>query len=174
VGEATYLAVARFRKPHGMKGEAYVWVLTDEPEAVLTPGRRLTPVDAGGHVVGLPLVIERSRSYHRQWLLKFEGIDDRAELETWEQMLLGVPADQLAPPVEGEIYAHEVPGIPVTVGDEVIGTAVGLVDGAGGELLAVEVHGREVLVPFRKPIVKHVDRLARRIELDPPPGLLDL
>ena len=157
-----------------MKGEAYVWVLTDEPEEVLTPGRRLTPVDGEGHAVGLPIVIERSRTYHRQCLLKFQGIDDRTELKTWGQMLLGVPADQLAPPAEGEIYAHEVPGIQVMVGDEVIGTAVGLVDGAGGELLAVEVRGREVLVPFRKPIVKSVDRAARRIELDPPPGLLDL
>ena len=30
--EAAYLAVARFRKPHGLKGEAVCWVLTDEPE----------------------------------------------------------------------------------------------------------------------------------------------
>ena len=34
--------------------------------------------------------------------------------------------------------------------------------------------GREILVPFRRPIVTRVDREAREIELDPPDGLLEL
>ncbi len=93
--EAAYLAVARFRKPHGLKGEAVCWVLTDEPERVFTVGRLLTPVDENGNRVGEPLEIEQERSYHRSWLLKFRGIADRSELELWEQILLGVPREEL-------------------------------------------------------------------------------
>lgn len=174
MSEAAYLAVARFRKPHGLKGEVHVWVLTDKPESVLAPGRELTPVDDEGRPVGSAVVIERARPYHRHWLLKFRGVDDRTELGRWEQVLLGVPADELEPPAEGEIYEHEVPGAVVVVDGEVIGTAVGLVAAGGGSLLAVDVRGREVLVPFRRPIVSRVDREARRIELEPPPGLLEL
>ena len=53
--EAAYLGVARFRKPHGLKGDAVVWVLTDEPEKVLVKGRKLTPVNDDGNPVGEPL-----------------------------------------------------------------------------------------------------------------------
>jgi 16S rRNA processing protein RimM len=174
VAEATYLAVARFRKPHGLKGEVYVWVLTDQPTEVFTPGRRLTPVDEEGRPVGPPVAIERSRPYQRHWLLKFARIDDRAGLQAWGPTLLGVPAAELVPPAEGELYEHEVSGTAVVVDGEVIGTASDLVGAPGCALLAVEVEGREILVPFRRPIVKSVDRAGRRIELDPPPGLLEL
>ena len=172
--EAAYLAVARFRKPHGLKGEAVVWVLTDFPDEVLVVGRLLTPVDDLGSPVGESLEIERSRPFHRAWLVKFKEVDDRGVLEKWDQMLLGVPKTELTPLGEGEYYEHDVPGSSVVVNDEVIGEATGLIDIPGGKLLSVDVNGKEVMVPFREPILLGVDRVTRRIELDPPPGLLDL
>ncbi len=172
--EAAYLAVARFRKPHGLKGEAVCWVLTDEPERVFTVGRLLTPVDKNGNRVGEPLEIEQERSYHRSWLLKFRGIADRSELELWEQILLGVPREELTPPHNEQMYEHEVPGATVVANGEVVGEVSRLLDGAGGQLLVVDVNGREILVPFSKPIVVRIDRAARRIEIDPPAGLLEL
>jgi len=172
--EAAYLGVARFRKPHGLKGDAVVWVLTDEPEQVLVAGRKLTPVDEEGNPVGESLEIERARPYHRTWLIKFKGVDDRTLLEQWDQVLLGVPQDELTPLGEGEFYEHEVPGASVVVGGEVVGDATGLIDIPGGKLLCVNVNGREVMVPFREPILIGFDRTERKIEIDPPQGLLDL
>jgi 16S rRNA processing protein RimM len=173
--EGGYLAVARLKKPHGLKGEAVVWALTDDPHEVLVPGRALVPVDDAGEPVDEALVIERSRPYHRQWLLKFEGIDDRSTLEGWPQRLFGVPQSELRPPGDNELYLHEVPGTAVVVGGRVVGQATGLVDlPGGGTLLEVDLGGRTVLVPFRRPIVTDVDRAARRITLDPPDGLLDV
>jgi 16S rRNA processing protein RimM len=172
--EAAYLAVARFRKPHGLKGDAVCWVLTDEPEQVFTVGRLLTPVDEDGNRIGEPLEIERERRYHRSWLLKFRGVAARGELELWDQILLGVPREELTPPKNEELYEHEVPGVTVVANGEVLGQVSRLLDGAGGKLLAVDVDGREILVPFSKPIVVSIDRACRRIEIDPPEGLLEL
>ena len=174
MGEGAYLAVARLRKPHGLKGESVVWVLTDDPETVLAPGRRLTPIDEEGRPIGEALVIERSRPYHRQWLLRFVGVEERGPIEAWSQRLFGVAPDELTPPGDGELYVHEVPGARVTVGDREVGVARDLIDTPGGPLLSVDVGGREVLVPFRRPIVRDVRRAERCIVLDPPPGLLDL
>ena len=39
--DGAYLAVARFQKPHGLKGEMLVTSFADEPEVVLAPGRAL-------------------------------------------------------------------------------------------------------------------------------------
>jgi 16S rRNA processing protein RimM len=172
--EAAYLAVARFRKPHGLKGDALLWVLTDEPERVFAVGRELTPVDESGQRIGTPLVIEHERRYHRHWLVKFRGVGSRSELDRWEQMLLGVPSEELTPPGDNEMYEHEMPGVDVVVDGHVVGSVAELLDAAGGKLLVVDLGGKEVLVPFREPIVRKLDRAARRIEIDPPPGLLDV
>ena len=169
-----YLAVARLQKPHGLKGEVVAWVLTDRPDEVLAEGRELTPVDESGQVVGEPLVIARSRAYHRHWLLKFEGVDDRSGIEGWRQQLLGVPAETLQPPAPDEFYVHEIAGVEVVTAEGPVGTVTRLVDVPGGTLLVVDANGREVLVPFRRPIVTRVDRANRRIELDLPDGMLEV
>jgi 16S rRNA processing protein RimM len=173
--EGGYLVVARLKKPHGLKGEAVVWALTDEPQDVLVAGQTLTPVDEMGRAIGEALVLERSRPYQRQWLVKFEGIDERSALDGWHQRLFGVATERLRPPGEQELYVHEIPGTAVAVNGAVIGSAVGLTElPGGGRLLEVDVDGREVLIPFRRPIVRHIDREARRIDIDPPAGLLEL
>src|SRR6185503_5306519 len=119
-----HLAVARLRKPHGLKGEITVFPLTGDPDGVFGSGRSLWVVDLAGMVVGGPLVVERSRAYHREWLLKFRGIDSRDALEPWRGSFLGVPADELQPLEPGEVYLHELEGFAVQLED---GTAVGLV-----------------------------------------------
>lgn len=174
MADAPYLAVARFQKPHGLKGELIVFSLTDEPEDVFAVGRALTPLDAAGAADGAPVTIERSRPYHRRWLVKLDGVDDRTAAERLTGRTVGAPADALRAPNDDEMYAHEVVGAAVTVDGTRVGTARGLVSVPGGHLLVVDVEGREVLVPFRRPILVAVSRARREIAIDPPPGLLEL
>ncbi|MCH7875845.1 MAG: 16S rRNA processing protein RimM [Gemmatimonadetes bacterium] len=174
--EAPYLAVARFSKPHGLKGEALVHVLTDRPEAIFAPGRLLTPIDDDGRPCGAPLTLERGRRHQRRWLLRFEGVHERATIDGWHDVALGVPRAELAGPADGEMYVHEIAGSIVVAGDRTVGVARELLDVSGGQVLVVDREGGkgEVLIPFRKPILVRLDRARRRIEVDPPPGLLDL
>lgn len=172
--DAAYLAVARFQRPHGLKGEVTVHVLTDAPDDVFVPGRVLTPVDETGRPAGPPFVVERARGYHRRWLLKFEGVDDRTAAERIGPMLWGVEAETLAAPARDELYEHEVAGVAVLAHGGQVGTAERLVEVPGGRILVMRVDGREVLVPFRAPIVTGVDRERREITIDPPDGLLEL
>jgi ribosomal 30S subunit maturation factor RimM len=72
------------------------------------------------------------------------------------------------------MYRHEIPGAEVVAGGAVIGIARELVGDAGAELLVMDARGREHLIPFRAPILKRLDRAARRIEVELPPGLLEL
>lgn len=172
--EAGYLVVARFAKPHGLKGEAIVFVLTDRPEEIFVPGRALTPLDDAGRPLGPALTLERARPYHRRWLLKFTGLDARSALEGWPtQRAFGVPAATIADDSDTRLYEHEVPGATVVVDGQVVGTARELLPVPGGQVLVLEREGREVLVPFRPPILVRTDRTRREIEIDPPPGLLE-
>lgn len=69
----THLVVGLLKKPHGVRGDALIYPVTDEPDAVFALGKRLTLLDREGRATGRELVIERSRPYHRAWLLHFEG-----------------------------------------------------------------------------------------------------
>jgi 16S rRNA processing protein RimM len=173
---ARYQAVARYAKPHGLKGEAIVVVLTPHAEEVFAPGRTLTPVDADGRAVAPPVTVERARRYHRRWLLKFRGIDDRTALERWPQVALGIPEPDQAVGVAtpGPLADHEVAGAAVIAAGRELGKARQVLDVPGGPLLLVDGKGREHLIPYRAPILVATDRVRREITIDPPPGLLEL
>ena len=174
---ARRLVVGRLRKPHGLKGDVALFPLTDTPEEAFIPGRRLELVDVAGTVVGGPVVIERCRPYHREWLVKFEGIDSRTALEQMPAMrgvFLAASAAELAGPDEGEVYYHELVGFAVRLED---GTPAGIVSefyqSPAGVTLEVQGAKREFLVPFVKEFIGPIDREARQIVIRPPEGLIE-
>jgi 16S rRNA processing protein RimM len=169
-----FLAVGRLRKPHGLKGEYAVFPLTAEPERVFGPGRKLVRLSLDGAVLGDSVVVERSRPFHREWLVKFRGLDTREGVESWRGQFLGAEVSELTPPAEDEVYVHELTGFALRRED---GTPVGLVstvfDLPGG--LTVEVQGpkREFLLPFRKEFVREIRREERVLVVALPEGLVE-
>ncbi len=168
------VVVGRLRKPHGLKGDCTLFPLTDSPETIFAPGREIWLVDLGGETVAGPFTVERSRSYHREWLVKFAGVDSRDALEPFRGLLLGVPQETLGPLADDEVYLHELDGFSVRLADE---TPLGLVS-AVYELpagLMIEVQGpkREFLLPYKKEFVQQVDRAGRRLVVTPPEGLIE-
>lgn len=148
--------------------------LTDDPDIAFAVGRALCPVGPDGIREGDELIVARSRPFQRRWLLAFEGIEDRAQLEQLRQQFVGAKEDELRPPEPDEMYLHEIAGATVVENGVEIGTAREVIGAAGNELLLVERDGREHLIPFRAPIVCRLDRARRRIEVKLPSGLLDI
>jgi 16S rRNA processing protein RimM len=170
----TTVIVGRLRKPHGLKGDCTLFPLTDTPETVFTPGRQVWVVDLGGETVAGPLTLERSRSYHREWLVKFAGIESRDALDPFRGQFLGVPQEVLGPLADDEVYLHELDGFSVRLADE---TPLGLVSAVyelpSGVMIEVQGPKREFLLPYKKEFVQQVDRAGRRLVVTPPEGLLD-
>jgi 16S rRNA processing protein RimM len=169
-----HVVVGRLRKPHGLKGDCTLFPLTDSPDTIFAPGREVWVVDLEGTTVAGPLTVERSRSYHREWLVKFAGVENRDALDSFRGHFLGVPQETLGPLDEDEVYLHELDGFSVRLADD---TPLGLVS-AVYELpagLMIEVQGpkREFLLPYKKEFVQQVDRAGRRLVVSPPEGLLE-
>ncbi len=170
-GGPTHLVVGLLKKPHGVKGDALIFPVTDEPEAAFAAGRRLEVLDADGRPTGRTMVIARSRSYHRAWLLHFEGIETRDALEEVRERHLAMRVEDARPLADGEFYMHELAGLSVaTAAGEVVGTVESVIEAPQGWLLEVAGH----LIPFTRGVVERVDRGARRIVITPPRGLLEL
>ena len=64
--------------------------LVENLGTVFVPKARLYILDDARKVLAGPLVIARRRSYHREWLLGFEGITSRAAVESWRDQLVAV------------------------------------------------------------------------------------
>lgn len=161
-GRPDHFAVGRLRKAHGLKGECTVFPLTDEADRLFATGETVWVLNLEGQAVAGPLTIARSRPYHREWLLTFEGHDRREAIEPWHGHFLGVPPDRLRPPDDDEVWLHELEGFAVRAPD---GAPMGLVsavyDLPSGLVIEVQGPKREVLVPYRKEFVTGVDRKAR-------------
>jgi 16S rRNA processing protein RimM len=164
-------------RAHGIRGEAVVYVTTDEPEERFVAGSVLKtdPATAG------PLTIETVRVHTSsgadRLLIGFEGVADRDAAERLRGVKLLVAAEDIEPSDDpDEFHDFQLIGLAVQTPDGAnIGEIVRVTHGPGADMLVVgRSDGRRTLVPFVKAIVPDVDLNNRRVIITPPEGLLDL
>ncbi len=155
-----------------MRGELSVHLLTEFAER-LAPGASLSWERDGRR---RELRIRSVRPHGTRLLVAFEGVESREGASELAGGKLTVESDRLPPSEPDFLYSHQIEGwVCENVAGEFLGRARELERTAAGPMLSVErPDGGEALVPFRWPIVIHVDRQAQRIVLDPPEGLLEL
>jgi 16S rRNA processing protein RimM len=170
--------VGRVRRAHGIRGELVIEPLTNAPDAVFAPGRRVF----AGTVDGDPspdrrqLTVEESRPFKGGgWIVAFEGILDRNEAERWRERYVLASVDELAPIRDDEVYVHELLGMAVELeaSHEVIGDVADVYELPHGIMLDVRREKGSVMIPFSPHVVTRVDRDARRVVISPPDGLLE-
>jgi 16S rRNA processing protein RimM len=169
--------VGRVRRAHGIHGELVVEPLTDVPDAVFAPGRRVVAgtVDGDPAPDGRELLVEESRPFKGGWIVAFSSIADRNEAERWRQRYLLAPKSELVPAAEGEFYVHELLGLSVVhvATLDVVGEVTDVYELPQGIMLDVRRPAGSVLVPFRPEVVTEVDLAGRRLFITPPEGLIE-
>ena len=170
--------VGRVRRAHGIRGELVIEPLTDAPDAVFAPGRRVFAgtVDGDPAPDGRELVVEESRPFKGGgWIVAFVGLVDRNEAELWRQRYLLAPPEELEPAAEDEVYVHALLGMAVVHATSLdhIGEVIDVYEVPQGLMLDVKRSNGTVLIPFRPEVITRVDHEGRRLLIDPPEGLLD-
>lgn len=152
----TLLEVGRITKPHGLRGEVVVSLVTDRVER-LDPGAVLVTDDG-------ELVVRSARRHQDRWIVGFEGSTDRDDAERLRGRVLR--AEAVDDP--DQLWVHELVGADVvTVAGERVGRCVGVVANPAADLL--ELDGGALV-----PVVFVVGHTATEITIDPPEGLFDL
>jgi 16S rRNA processing protein RimM len=167
------LVVGRIGRAHGIRGEVFVVVRTDDPEARFAAGSVLVtdPAEAG------PLTVADARNHSGKLVVRFEGYTDRTGAETLSGIRLVIDSDDLPPSDDpDEFHDHELVGLAAVLADgSTLGTVTEVVHGPAGELLAVaRTEGSEALIPFIREFVPEVDVAGGRVVVTPPEGLLEL
>jgi 16S rRNA processing protein RimM len=183
-----WLAIGTIVAPQGLRGEIRVYPDTDFPERFEEPGQRwlLKPNSKQPEVV--ELTSGRYVDGKNLYVITIKGINHCNQVEELRGCKLLVPEDDRPPLGENEYHVVDLIGLQVfmqTSGD-CIGKIVRLIP-AGNYLLEVELEPnnseaetaeneprKNILIPFVKEIVPVVDLVAKRVEITPPEGLLEI
>jgi 16S rRNA processing protein RimM len=165
------LQVARIGKPHGIRGEVTVQVLTDAPEDRFVPGTEfmVQPASAG------PLTVSSARWNKDILLLGFDQIKSRNDAEALRGAKLFIETEDLDEDDDEGWYEHELVGLEARVGSSVVGKVAALNTMPVQDLLVITTPaGDEILIPFVEQIVPEVNIEEGFVRLTPPDGLFEL
>ena len=144
-------------KPHGIRGDVIVDLVTNRPETRVAPGAVLV-TDRG------ELEVVSSRPHQGRWIVVFAGVQGRDGAEALRGTRLSAPALE----EDGALWVHEL------IGAEVVDTA-GI---SHGPVLAVEANPASDLLVLEGdclvPLTFVVERRADgSLLIDPPAGLFE-
>ena len=153
---AGLLEVGAIRRPHGVKGDTYVDLVTDRHDR-LAVGSRLW-------AQGQWRVVTMSKRLPQRWLVHLEGFDDRTAIETLTNAAL------FAEPIADSeaLWVHELLGSSVIeVSGAHRGKCVGVLANPAHDILELDT-GALVPVTF---VLSCIDGVTT---ISPPEGLFDL
>jgi 16S rRNA processing protein RimM len=162
-----------FAKAHGMGGELRanldVYDITEYSDVkMLYVGK----VDEVLRPIRILSFLPQTDKYA---LVTVDGVSDRPGAEAYVSMGIYYPKDLLPKLPDPHFYFHEVIGFQVEDENEgLIGELKEILDLPNNELLQVDHQGKEVLIPMKDGIFLGVDKLAQKIRVHLPPGLLEL
>lgn len=164
------LAVGRIGRPHGIKGEVTVEVLTDDPDARFAPGNSLVtdPAETG------PLTVESSGRSGSITTLRFAGIEDRDAAETLRGTVLLIDTADLPNLADSDdYYDHQLVGLAaVDTSGAALGTVTAILHAPAAPVLTVtRPDGSTELVPFVTAIVPEVNLATGVLVIDSPDGM---
>jgi 16S rRNA processing protein RimM len=169
-GEPVFLVVGRLQRPHGLKGEVLMGLMTDFPER-LQPGTKVYVGEAYEE-----FEIQSRREHGSRLLVRFAGHEQREKAEAFRNKMVYVRADDRPKLPEGEYYQHEMIGLTV-VSDE--GETLGVISeiletGANDVYIVKNEAGKDLLLPAIDEVVIAIDIQARTIKVHLLEGLRGL
>lgn len=175
-----WLEIGKIVAAQGLDGEVRIYPNSDFPERFLQPGKRWLLRPGETEPQPIELVGGRYIEGKNIYVVEIAGVESRNQAEDLRGCLLMVQQSDRPTLGEDEYHVLDLLGLEVFMQEsgELVGTVVDVIS-AGNDLLEVQLHqsfdkGQKVLIPFVKAIAPVVDLAAKRIEITPPPGLLEI
>jgi 16S rRNA processing protein RimM len=168
-----YLILGEVLRPHGVRGELRIRLLTAYPE-------RISEIDTlylgrdPMHATATAYQVEASRMHQGYALLKLKGVDDRNHAERLRALYVMASLENAVPLEEDEFYFYELIGMTVrTDNGKTLGTISEVLETGANEVYIVDSpqYG-EVLIPVLDDVVLKIDPNAALIVVKLPEGLL--
>jgi 16S rRNA processing protein RimM len=159
------VVVGRITRPHGLKGELSVLVLS-EVDGRFAEGALVYLED------GRALTVESARRHRSGLLVKFREVPDRTAAERLARTVLVVPESASPELPDGSWWDHQLVGCEVvTESGRSLGTVREVIHTAANDVWSAVSGDRETLIPALKDVVVSVDTAGKRIVVREVPGL---
>ena len=166
--DPAFLLVGILRRPHGIRGEVLMAVMTDFPER-LKPG---TTLYMGSE--HKPVTIASVRQHTKGLIVTFEEFSSRDDLDHLRNQDLFVRADDRPALPEGEYYLHQLIGLQAVSeeGDQLGVVSEWIETGANGVFVIKPADGGEILIPDIEDVIVGIDLESKQITVRLIDGLL--
>ncbi len=170
--EPRYLVVGRILRPHGIRGEVRVEIITSYPERLGQHACFYLAYPGSPEAVRC-YPVEKLRRHGRALLLKLDGCDDRSGADELRGMLVQVPIEKAVPLEKGEYYHFQLIGVRVeTESGQWLGRVVEVLDTGANDVYVVRGPQGEVLLPAVDDVVLELDLELRRMVVHLLQGML--
>jgi len=162
------VCIGRVQEAHGLKGEMKVASITDDPDYYLDC--RKVIVDGGKGL--LACEIRSVRLHHAGWIMSLAGIEDRETAQAYKGAEVLLDESDVKPLAEGEYFMDDLVGCQV-IGPQgqTLGEVTGVIETGANDVLTVATGEGETLVPMTEEVIREINTGARRIRIEPLPGL---
>ena len=168
MGEPVFLVIGKLRRPHGIRGEIIMDVLTDFPERLKKGVLVFVGQDHRSET------IRSLRPHGNSLLVAFQGYDTPETVGVMRNELVYVRADDRPPLAEGEYYHHELIGLRVVdESGDLLGILVKILDTRANDVYVVRPQaGPEILLPAIESVILDIDLEKGEIRVHLLPGLI--
>lgn len=168
-----YLQLGDILRPHGVKGELRVRVLTDYPDRL----PKLKRVYLGGTPTDpkpLPYTISKVRFDRQYALITFKEVTDRDAADLLRGLALLVALEDAVPLEEGEVYLFQLIGMRVVLEDGTdLGEITDIAETGGNDNYIVQSPTLgEFAIPAIPQVVLKIDADKQQVIIRPMEGLL--
>ena len=157
---------------HGIRGEVKVFPTTDDPARFLDLKQVAVAVKRERRI----LEIEKVRFFKQFVIVKFKGIDNINDIESYKGAELWIDREQAVPLEENEYFIADLIGLAVMTDEgEKLGTLREVLQTGANDVYEVLMeNGKTVLLPVTRECVLDVDLEKGEVLVHVLDGLLDL
>ena len=168
-----YFNVGKIVNTQGLQGEMRVLSVTDFAEERFKKGAILALFDDKDRFV-MEVEIASHRKAKNFDIIKFKDMYHINAIEKYKGYQLKIAEDSLSDLDEGEFYYHEIIGLSVYQGEELLGIIKEILQPGANDVWVVERKGKkDLLLPYIPPVVLEVNIPAGRVEVELLAGLDD-
>jgi len=171
IDRASLVCIGRIQTPHGLDGTLRLYVLTDTPEYYTDVRQVYLATSERLREYGLRALAPLGQG----WSIALEGVTDRETAMTLRGAEVLLPSEMIRPLEPGEYFTDDLIGCTVEdMNGQPLGTVRGVMETGANDVLELEHPEGTVLVPLTDEVLREIDTEARRIRIEPLPGLLEL
>jgi 16S rRNA processing protein RimM len=167
-----YLTLGKISRPHGVRGEVRMRIITDYPEQLhdlKTVYIGMSPDDKDIY----PIDLQKVRFHQDYALLTFKGITNRDQVDKFRKKAVMIDIDNAIQLEDGEYYLFQLIGLKVVVDEQEIGFVKEVIETGANDVYVVkgDQYG-EILVPAHEETIIKIDFDTETITMSLPEGLL--